>query len=39
MKDQELLVAIIDVLKKGYRHDVLGSLPQVTPSHPNPKFS
>lgn len=22
MKDQELLIAIINVLKKGYRHDV-----------------
>lgn len=39
MKDQELLVAIINVLKDGYRHDVFGALPEVTPSHPNPKFS
>jgi hypothetical protein len=26
MKDQELLAAIIDVLKKGYRHDVFGDV-------------
>ena len=39
MKDQELLVAIINVLKDGYRHDVFGALPKVTHSHPNPKFS
>jgi hypothetical protein len=39
MKDQELLDAIINVLKDGYRHDVFGGLPKVTPSHANPKFS
>jgi hypothetical protein len=26
MKDQHLLVAIIDVLKKGYRHDVFSDV-------------
>ena len=26
MKDQELLIAIINVLKKGYRHDVFGNV-------------
>jgi len=26
MKDQELLAAIIDVLKKGYCHDVFGDV-------------
>ena len=27
MKDQELLIAIIDVLKKGFRHDVFSDVP------------
>jgi hypothetical protein len=27
MKDQELLIAIINVLKKGFRHDVFGNVP------------
>jgi hypothetical protein len=29
MKEQELLAAIIDVLKKGYRHDVFGDVSKV----------
>jgi hypothetical protein len=29
MKDEELLIAIINVLKKGYRHDVFGDVPKV----------
>lgn len=29
MKDQELLAAIIDVLKKGYRHDVFSHVSTV----------
>lgn len=27
MKDQELLIAIINVLKKGFRHDVSSDVP------------
>ena len=27
MKDQELLIAIINVLKKGFRHDVFNDVP------------
>jgi len=27
MKDQELLIAIINVLKKGFRHDVFSDVP------------
>ena len=35
MKDQELLIAIINVLKKGYRHDVFDD---VSKGHQNNAF-
>ena len=35
MKDQELLIAIINVLKKGFRHDVFSDVSTVIQNRTN----